>query len=62
VFAVNAPAGISCSIHDISGRVILQKRISAAGEKIDLSPMKNGLYIVKVFSFSQRVVQKLVIW
>ncbi|MBN1127497.1 MAG: T9SS type A sorting domain-containing protein [Chitinispirillaceae bacterium] len=62
IFTVNAPAGASCALHDISGKVVMLKKTSAAGERIDLSSMKQGLYIAKITASGQIKVQKIVTW
>lgn len=62
VFAVNAPANASCMIYGVSGRAVMQKKTSAAGERISLAGMEQGLYIARITSSGQNAVQKLVIW
>ena len=62
IFTVTAPAGTNCTISDVSGRVIIQKRISAEGERIDLSRMKQGLCIARINFSGQTVVRKVVVW
>jgi hypothetical protein len=62
VFAVNAPAGATCALYDIAGRTVKLNKISAAGERLDLSSMQQGLYIARITSSERTTVHKLVLW
>jgi predicted phosphodiesterase len=60
-FAVAAPAGAKCAIYDILGNSIMRKSISAAGEPLNISFVKKGLYIARITFAGQTLVRSLAI-
>lgn len=59
VTASNAPVGACLIIYDISGGLILQTIITNRQQLIDVSRLKNGVYLVKIGAVTQRlIVQK----
>lgn len=59
VTASNAPVGACLIVYDISGGMVLQTIITNRQQLIDVSRLKNGVYLVKIGAVTQRlIVQK----
>ncbi len=51
---------IHCSIHDLSGRLILNQEIAASGQEINVSSLAAGNYIIRLTTANQSWNKKLI--
>lgn len=59
---VHAKPGCLITLYDISGKVMYKKRTEAATEHIDLSGLREGIYLVSVRARNDIEVQKLIVY
>ena len=61
VFEISFTTGTRYMIVDVNGKIVLRCTAATAQERIDLSRLMKGLYIVKISSHDQNVVRKVIV-
>lgn len=59
---ISACAGVHYSILDISGKLLISGTVPATQQKyVDLSNIKNGLFVIKISEQKKTTAQKFII-
>lgn len=58
---VSSKGNATLSMHDISGRLVLQKKMQQGLQKVDLPSLQKGIYVVTLTTGKEILKQKLVI-
>lgn len=60
-FDNNIFSNVKLDILDASGKIIFSEKLTSRKQKVDISLLNNGLYVIKMTSDSQILTQKLII-
>ncbi|SDJ97204.1 T9SS type A sorting domain-containing protein [Flavobacterium noncentrifugens] len=57
---ISTHSNCSVAVYDLNGRVIMQKRLTAESEKIDIAHLKSGVYIFNITSDRAKTTKRVV--
>jgi hypothetical protein len=58
ILYVNSQAGAEVKIYNIAGSLVMSKITSSANEKLNISNLPSGLYLIKVNNYTQKFIIK----